>query len=176
MCYCTPYIEYLGEGDGSSDSTLGMPPTILESPFLIGFHFAPVPDDDASNASNGRCWHDMFRNPVVVTGYPISRRTVTQTGVEMPLNMMARMVRTDHITPFGSTWFFKGFSSMLALTECRDDLLFWHHIYDPNGGLCTSPSRPICRTPMLLHATLQSIKRVNLELPTSETARVTFNK
>ncbi|KAL8365007.1 hypothetical protein RB595_004020 [Gaeumannomyces hyphopodioides] len=127
VCYCTPYIKYLGEGDGS-DPTPGTSPT-PESSFVIGFNFISVDSEGA----NGQCWHDMFRNPVIVRGYPISRRTATQTGLEMPLNMMARMVRADHVTPFGSTWYLKGFSSMLALTESRDDVLLWHHIYDRDG-------------------------------------------
>ncbi|KAL8366316.1 hypothetical protein RB595_004877 [Gaeumannomyces hyphopodioides] len=127
VCYCTPYIKYLGEGDGS-DSTPGTSPT-PESSFVIGFSFTSVDDEGA----NGQCWHDMFRNPVIVRGYPISRRTATQTGLEMPLNIMARMVKADHVMPFSSTWYLKGFSSMLALTESRNDVLLWHHIYNRDG-------------------------------------------
>ena len=134
MCSCTPYIEYLGEGGRSSSPPSGTLPSQLGSSFLIGFHFAPIPDDDTSSSDDGRCWLDMFRNAVIVGGYPISRRAAVRAGVEMPLNMMARMVRADHVTPFGSTWFVKGFSSMLVLTGCREEVLLWHHIYDPDGG------------------------------------------
>jgi hypothetical protein len=52
----------------------------------------------------------------------------------MPLNMMAKLIRTSYIIPFDSTWYLKGFSSMLALAERRDDVLLWHHIYDRAGG------------------------------------------
>jgi hypothetical protein len=128
VCYCTPYVKGPYKGD-NSDRTPGSLPA-PEYLFQIGFDFGQIHDEIA----NGQCWHDMFRNPVIVRGYPISRRTATQTGLEMPLNMMARMVRTDHVIPFGSTWYLKGFSSMLALAERRDDILLWHHIYDRDGG------------------------------------------
>ena len=51
----------------------------------------------------------------------------------MPLNMMARMVGTSYVVPFSLTWYLKGFSSMLALAERRDDVLLWHYIYDRDG-------------------------------------------
>lgn len=52
----------------------------------------------------------------------------------MPLDMMALMIRTRRIVPFGDTYFLKGFSSMLALVEMKGDTFLWHHFYDRDGG------------------------------------------
>ena len=129
---CTPYIHFLGKENGGSDPEPSTAPPASESSFLIGFAF--IGGNDKRGTGNGQCWHDMFRNPVAVGGYPITRRTATETGLEMGLDMMARMVRADHVTPFGLTWYVKGFSSMLALAGSRDDVLLWHHIYEPDGN------------------------------------------
>lgn len=124
VCYCTPILtvpaaDVLVEQLGTS-----------ESRFEIHFQFEEV----GNELSNGHCWHNMFRRPVLVRGYPILRRTATQIGLEMPLNMMACMIRTSHVVPFDSAWYLKGFSSMLALVERRDNLFLWHHIYENKGG------------------------------------------
>ncbi|KAK3938682.1 hypothetical protein QBC46DRAFT_355641 [Diplogelasinospora grovesii] len=56
------------------------------------------------------------------------------TGLEIPLNAMAKLIRTDRITTFDNQFFIKGFSSMLALMERRGDLFLWHHFYNAKGG------------------------------------------
>ncbi|KAK8150546.1 hypothetical protein G3M48_001121 [Beauveria asiatica] len=124
VCYCTPFVT-VPAADVLVEQT-----SMVKSRFQIRFQFEEVENE----LSNGHCWHNMFRCPVVARGYPISRRTTTQTGLDMPLNMMACMVRTGHVVPFDSTWYLKGFSSLLALVERRDDLLLWHHICDNKGG------------------------------------------
>lgn len=124
VCYCTPVLTV------HAADALVKEPSISIPLFRIHFQFEEV----GNELSNGHCWHNMFRRPVLVRGYPISRRTATQTGLEMPLNMMACMIRTSHVVPFDSTWYLKGFSSMLALVERRDNLFLWHHIYDSKGG------------------------------------------
>lgn len=86
-----------------------------------------------TGAANGECWLSMFRSPVIVRGYPVLRRTALNAGLEMPLNIMGSMVRTNYITPFDSTWCLKGFSSMLTLSEQRGDLFLWHHDWHQDG-------------------------------------------
>ncbi|OAR01627.1 hypothetical protein LLEC1_03282 [Akanthomyces lecanii] len=126
VCYCTPFVTVAAAADDRNRKDI----MTTRSRFEIYFRFKEV----ESELSNGHCWHNMFRRPVVVCRYPISQRTATQTGLEIPLNMMARMVDTEHVVPFDSTWYLKGFSSMLVLVDRRDDLFLWHHVYDSKGG------------------------------------------
>ncbi|CAG8265990.1 unnamed protein product [Penicillium salamii] len=78
--------------------------------------------------SNGTCWVDLFRNPVVVEGYPINRRSILHPGLEMPLSLMAVLVGTSHVQPFAGKLFFKGFSTMLMSIKRDTDVLLWHLI------------------------------------------------
>ncbi|KAB5569905.1 hypothetical protein GE09DRAFT_691074 [Coniochaeta sp. 2T2.1] len=111
----------------------------------IGFRLS---EGRSGEPANGQCWHGMFRNPVVVCGYPLIQRTATQTGLEMPLNIMAGMVRATHLVAFASSWYIKGFSSMLVLAGLRDGIFLWHHIHNRKGDRVSyfdyrSPSAPI---------------------------------
>lgn len=85
---------------------------------------APIP---------GRCWYFMFRNPVLVAGFPTPIRSEAQKGLEMPLAMMTRLVDTGKIQEFDGSLFIKGFSSMLYPTRRAGRLLVWHHGYNADG-------------------------------------------
>ncbi|KAM7203302.1 hypothetical protein V8F33_002293 [Rhypophila sp. PSN 637] len=98
---------------------------------LIEFRFDKGKGEE--KATHGNCWHDMFRNPVVVRGYPISRRTNPAPGLEASLGALEKLVRTDCVAEFDGRIFVKGFSSMLALTERMGDFLLWHLFYNPEG-------------------------------------------
>lgn len=80
-----------------------------------------------------RCWHSMFRNPVVVQGYPIRRRSELDTGLEIPLNMMAGLIRSQRANTFNGKLFIKSYSAMLILTRHSGDLLLWHFLHNKDG-------------------------------------------
>lgn len=84
--------------------------------------------------SNGHCWHNMFRNPVVVKGYPIKRRSEIAPGLEIPLNMMAGLAQTQRIDTYNNKIFIKGFSTMLVPTMRTGDMLLWHLLYNKDGS------------------------------------------
>jgi nucleoside phosphorylase len=84
--------------------------------------------------SNGQCWHKIFRNPVVVQGYPISSRSESSTGLEIPLDIMAGLTQIRRINTFNGKLFIKGFSIMLVPTKHSGDLLMWHLLHNENGS------------------------------------------
>lgn len=90
-------------------------------------------DSDGVSA-NGTYWRSMFRNPVVVTGYPIRRRPRDGTGLEIPLNMMAGLVQSNRLNHFLGKSYIKGFSSMLAAVNHVGSTYIWHHHSNPHGG------------------------------------------
>ncbi|EAW09016.1 Pfs domain protein [Aspergillus clavatus NRRL 1] len=85
--------------------------------------------------ANGQCWHHLFRNPVIVEGYPILRRPdfAADAGLEIPLNMMAGLAQAYRISTFNGRTLLKGWSTMLVPTKQDNDMVLWHLIYHPNG-------------------------------------------
>ncbi|KAL7918478.1 hypothetical protein ACQKWADRAFT_316483 [Trichoderma austrokoningii] len=89
-----------------------------------------------SPSDNGQCWHNMFRNPVLVTGFPVLRRPKLNTGLEIPLNMMAALANSRRIDEFHGSIFIKGFSTMLIPTDFveGEGVITWHLQYRTDGG------------------------------------------
>jgi hypothetical protein len=113
---CAPTINYVDSGSLSH--------------FEIGFVFStPV----HSRLSPSHCWHNLFRNPTLVLGYPIPKRSHIGHGLEIPLNIMAGLAHTARATVFEGKLFLKGFSTMLIPTRLSDEMLIWHLVYKENG-------------------------------------------
>ncbi|KAL3457981.1 hypothetical protein BJX64DRAFT_280222 [Aspergillus heterothallicus] len=70
---------------------------------------------------NGKCWHGLFKAPVVAKGFPISRRPTSSPGLEIPLDMMATLTDTTRLNSFNGKWFIKGFSTLLLPTNYEKD-------------------------------------------------------
>ncbi|KAJ5100555.1 hypothetical protein N7456_006607 [Penicillium angulare] len=89
----------------------------------------------APSGINGDCWHGLFRNCVVVEGYPIPRRTEDDAanGLEIPLGMMASLAQAKYVNTFLGTPILKGFSSMLVPTGVHDNAISWHLVHNKNG-------------------------------------------
>jgi hypothetical protein len=82
---------------------------------------------------SGQCWHHMFGNPVIVTGYPISHRTTSGLGLEIPLNMLTILIGSNRLTEFEDKVFIKGFSAMVIATNFAPGVVIWHYFYDKEG-------------------------------------------
>lgn len=123
VAYCTPSISDIYIYDA--------PHPWPEGICKIDFNFDKR--EERLEPSNGQCWRHLFRNPVVVKGYPIPRRSMYDTGLEIPLNIMARLAQTRHINTFDNKIFIKGFSTMLVLTKHNEELLIWHLLYNKDG-------------------------------------------
>ncbi|OAP62831.1 hypothetical protein AYL99_02058 [Fonsecaea erecta] len=114
---CAPYIKNL-----RVNQTLSQTRT-----FLCEIDFQMHRLDD--HRSNGQCWHDLFRKPVIVEGYPIPRRSQSGTGLEIPLDVMAGLADTQLVDMFDNKLFIKGFSTLLIPTRLSEGLLTWHLLY-----------------------------------------------
>lgn len=83
---------------------------------------------------NGGCWHQLFRNPVIVGGYPIPRRkSKSDVGLEIDLDTMANLMGTHYVDIFQNKVFIKGFSTMLVPVLQTDNVIFWHLLQNRNG-------------------------------------------
>jgi hypothetical protein len=124
LSYCTPFIRDLRIGlHGASQST-----ATCEIDFKVDRYC-----DGESISSNGRCWYALFRNSVIVKGFPIPARLKEDTGIEMPLNMMAGLAGTRRLQTFAGNIFLKSFSIILLLTKRLSDIVVWHLIFNDSG-------------------------------------------
>lgn len=97
-------------------------------------HFEIDGGKEYDRQSEGQCWHNIFRNPVVAKGYPISKRPERNTGIEMSLSIMAALAQARRITTFGGKLFIKGFNTMLVPTRCVNDMVIWHMVFNNDGS------------------------------------------
>lgn len=82
----------------------------------------------------GKCWCRLFRNPVLVRGFPIMRRTLHESGLELPLNMIAQLMGVSRAHVFNDVIFIKGYSTMLVPSRQEDDLIVWHVFAKADGS------------------------------------------
>ncbi|PYH64695.1 Pfs domain protein [Aspergillus vadensis CBS 113365] len=92
-------------------------------------------EQTSSSSPLGQCWHHLFRNPTVVMGFPVPYRSRQNTGLEIPLNILAGLAQATQVDAFSDKLFIKGFSSLLIPTEyIRDqDQMMWHLRYNVHG-------------------------------------------
>ena len=98
---------------------------------------------------NGSCWRGMFRNPVIVTGYPIPRRSEAEAGLEIPLDMVATLTNCRRLVKFNHTVFLKGFAAVLVAVRVVGDLVLWHLRYNPNGDYIACTDHGLAHQPPL---------------------------
>ena len=91
-------------------------------------------EDDSYLDENGSCWHSLFRNAIIVKGFPILARPHDEKGLEIPLNVMAGLADASHATAFDGCLVIKGYSTMFVPTERNGDSVLWHFLYENNQG------------------------------------------
>lgn len=130
LVYCVPNVRHIVP-DTAPSTNIELPPSSTRAIYQIEFAMEVVLQ--TLPAENGQCWHDIFRNPVVVRGYPIPQRLECNTGLEISLNIMAGLARTRRVNRFKEKVYIKGFSTMLVPTKKNTDIICWHLIYNKNG-------------------------------------------
>ncbi|RSM04988.1 hypothetical protein CDV31_009789 [Fusarium ambrosium] len=151
LVYCTPNISILH--NNASSTLLRLQLSSADITCEIGFTMEEAPQ--TPDNANGQCWHDIFRNPVVVRGYPILRRVECSTGLEVPLNIMAGLARTQRVDRFNDKIYIKGFSTMLIPIRRKEDILCWHLIYNKDGNRISYLDSDLAQE--------QGVARLNLE-------------
>ncbi|KAH6712444.1 hypothetical protein BKA61DRAFT_736846 [Leptodontidium sp. MPI-SDFR-AT-0119] len=88
-----------------------------------------------SSIINGSCWQKLFRNPVIVQGYPILSRIGKEVGLEISLEMMALLGNASRYTTFEDTLILKGFSTMFVPTASSKDSITWHFLFNEDDQI-----------------------------------------
>ena len=100
--------------------------------FDIRYRLEDIPKEKLFQ--DGTCWHSLFRNPVIVRGFPILARGHDERGLEISLDMMASLAGAERATVFGDQLVIKGFSTMLVPTKCSDNSVVWHFLFNEDGS------------------------------------------
>ncbi|CAH0044839.1 unnamed protein product [Clonostachys solani] len=126
---CTPTISILQNKLPFSQSQAKPRSTGIACKIEFDMENIPVILD-----TNGQCWQAVFKCPVIVRGYPIPRRAEWNTGLEIPLNIMAKLAQALELQQFKDKVCLKGFSTMLVPVRRSGDTLFWHLLYKRDGS------------------------------------------
>lgn len=127
---CTPFISDILKSIFPSRPSES--PVSARLTYKIGFSIDAV--QKSVDTASCQCWHDMFLNPMIVKGYPIPSRVESNTGMEIPLNVMAGLARSEQVDRFNGKTFIKGFSTLLVPAKRIGDMLLWHLLYKKDGS------------------------------------------
>lgn len=132
IAFITPSLHILQPEDVKlqpEDAKLRMHNPNTNIQYRIGY---AIEKGEESSSDNGECWHNLFRNPILVNGFRRLKLQVV-TGLEIPLNMMSALANTQRIDEFDGKIFIKGFSTMLIPTDYSEGVITWHLQYRADG-------------------------------------------
>nr|AFT91405.1 hypothetical protein [Aspergillus rugulosus] len=122
IAYCRPLVKRLH--DGAAPEDLGSYPQ-----YAIEIDFDIQMEQGSTKTVEGRCWHGLFRNPVVAEGYPTPRRPEPDPGLEIPLEILAGLSQVRRANTFDGKTVLKGFSVILIPTKFSKDIVMWHMLH-----------------------------------------------
>lgn len=128
---CYPSITDLRVSKGKEKQSSDY---LLSASCSMDFKFELAPDSKApEDPKQGFCWSNMFRNPVLVSGYPIPQRSNPETGLEISLGFMSLLIDSPEVFQVAETRILKGFCSLLVAVEVTGDLVMWHLLFNSSG-------------------------------------------
>ncbi|KAH8688668.1 hypothetical protein GQ44DRAFT_696068 [Phaeosphaeriaceae sp. PMI808] len=127
VTYCTPSLCKISHPNRKPEAPIEPQP-------LYKIDYTIEKAKEQVETMNGQCWRHLFRNPVVVNGYPIPWRPQRNTGLEIPLRLMVALAQARHVTTFDGKLFIKGFCTMLIPTKHVGDMVIWHMLVNEDGS------------------------------------------
>lgn len=115
--------------------------------FSITYEVVPISAQEPRS-----CWNDFVGNLVVVPGFPVSERLLDETGLELPLEIMACLGGMPLITQYGGGYILKGRSTMLIPVERREDSVQWHLVSKDRGRISYKDLLSLCPMRLQLQA------------------------
>ncbi|CAJ2512806.1 Uu.00g009250.m01.CDS01 [Anthostomella pinea] len=124
---------------GTCEPSLGEIRTTNRSPSKVSMHIelaaSPKLDENLQRPEIGACWQGLFRNPLVVRGYPISLRCPDSAlGLQLSLSTLMALVPNSRIVPYMGKLFIKRFSTLLVAVKRVDNVILWHAIPNVDGS------------------------------------------
>lgn len=127
VAYCTPSLF----ADHDYPLEHG---TTEQSQLSCSIEYAFDEGTEQTDNENGQCWQCLFRNPLVVTGYPIPKRPQNNTGLEISISLMMALCQARHVAIFDGKPLIKGFCTMLVPTKHVEQVVTWHVLTNEDGS------------------------------------------
>ncbi|KAK5706161.1 hypothetical protein LTR97_001148 [Elasticomyces elasticus] len=132
--YCSPSLSKLN----GLDCTISFNITALPSeqvPVSLSASGQEETPDLITPPSNKHtyCWSQLVRNPVIIKGYPVSRRHNDEKGLEIELGLMSQLATAARVMVFDGLLMLKSFNSMFVAVAEASGSLLWHYILSPYG-------------------------------------------
>lgn len=136
MLTCLPRVEDLSisTNDGST------PGVVVIGSCRILFDLEKFAE--TYNPLDGFCWGPLFYGTILVSGYPVPRRSESDTGLEVSLAIMACLVRSQQIVQWDERIIMKGFSSLLVATLATANIVVWHLVANRDSSKRISYTDP----------------------------------
>ena len=108
--------------------------------FHIASEVEPLDPDEPKS-----CWNEALGGSVIVAGFPIPERHHRESGLEIPLEIMAGLGAIPLATQHAGGYILKGRSIVFVPVERRGDSVQWHLVhrngsrirYQDIAGLCS---------------------------------------
>lgn len=83
----------------------------------------------------GACWQGLFRNPLVVEGYPIAPRcSSSRLGLQLSLSTLMALVMDSRLVSYMGKLFIKTFSTLVVAVKLVDNVILWHAVSNKDGS------------------------------------------
>lgn len=99
-----------------------------------------------AKSNNNCCWSSFFRNPALVTGYPIPRHAEVQGGMEMDLGTITELMGTRKISRFTGKLLLKTALAALVPIHQKGGFVYWHLVAGSSGNYlsyCDARLKPL---------------------------------
>ena len=75
------------------------------------------------------CWNEILRSSIIVAGFPIPERSLSEVGLEIPLDIMARLGGVPLAVDFDGGYLLKGHTMAFVPVERKGDSVQWHFFH-----------------------------------------------
>ncbi|RSL55142.1 hypothetical protein CEP53_007228, partial [Fusarium sp. AF-6] len=89
----------------------------------ISIEFAGTEDQ---SLKPGLCWGKLCCGTVLVKGFPIPKRSIPKTGLEMSLAEISTIIGSGQVVRWGQRIIMKGFNMLAIATLAAADIIVWH--------------------------------------------------
>lgn len=114
LAYCRPVLESQSSAPGRT--------------FELSFNHQPL------HPTENACWLPMFCGASIAHGFPIPERG-EETGLEIPLNLVAGIARIQHAVEYEGGVVMKGFSTIFVPTKRTGNRVQWHLISSSDADI-----------------------------------------
>ena len=83
--------------------------------------------------SHASCWQKMFRNPVIAHNYPTPSRNHKERGLELSLDLILTLARTNWAAIYDGRLLLKGFNTLLTPIVKFEESIVWHFTVNQDG-------------------------------------------